>query len=249
MRLTIVGCAGSFPRADSACSAYLVEADGFRLLLDMGNGALGSLQQHIDMYAFDALLVSHLHGDHCFDACTYVVARRYTDKAPLPTVPLYAPDGTLDRFSRAYEINPEETDLRDVYDERVLTPGQLDIGPFHVTLDRMNHPVETYGVRLEEGGRTLTYSADSGRSDPLVALARDADVFLCEASYNSGRANPPNLHLTGAEAGDHATRAGAGRLLLTHLTSWSDPDRTLAEAQGAYAGDVSVVGSGDCYDI
>lgn len=249
MRLTIVGCAGSFPRPDSACSAYLIEADGFRLVLDMGNGALGALQRHIDMYDFDALLVTHLHGDHCFDACTYVVARRYTDKAPLPTVPLYAPTGALDRFSRAYETNGDEADLHDVYDEHVLTPGRLEIGPFQVTVDRMNHPVETYGVRLEQGGRTFAYSADSGRSDRLVALARDADLFLCEASYNAGRENPPDLHLTGAEAGEHAARAGTGRLLLTHLTSWSEPERTLTEAKGTYDGDVSIVAAGDSHDV
>jgi ribonuclease BN (tRNA processing enzyme) len=249
VRLTIVGCAGSFPRADSACSAYLVEADGFRLLLDMGNGSLGALQQHIGLYDLDALFISHLHGDHCFDACSYVVARRYAPEGRLAPLPLYAPAGTLARFGRAYEINPVGAHLDEIYDERVLAKGELDIGPFRACIERVNHPVDTYGVRLEHGGRVLAYSADSGPTGVLADLARDADVFLCEATFDSDQPNPPNLHLTGAEAGEHAAQAGAGRLLLTHLTSWSDPARTLDEARSSYDGKVAVVASGDSYDV
>lgn len=77
MKLTVVGCSGSFPSAESACSSYLVEADGFRLLLDMGNGALGELQRHIGLYDLDAIFLSHLHADHCIDMCGYFVARYY----------------------------------------------------------------------------------------------------------------------------------------------------------------------------
>ncbi len=249
MKLTIVGCAGSFPRADAACSAYLLEADGFRLLLDMGNGALGALQRHIGLFDLDALLVSHLHGDHCFDACTYVVARRYCQEAPLPTIPLYAPAGTLDRFSRAYEVQPGNAKLEDVYEERALAPGALDIGPFRLTVDRMNHPVETFGVRVEHDGSTLAYSADSGPTAALEGLARGVDVFLCEATFSDLQANPPDLHLTGGEAGRFATLAGVGQLLLTHLTTWSDPRLTHEAAAGAYDGPTRIVASGETYDI
>ena len=79
MRLTVVGCSGSFPGPDSAASCYLVEADGFRVLLDLGNGALGPLQRYADIYAVDAVLVSHLHSDHFIDLCSYYVALRYRD--------------------------------------------------------------------------------------------------------------------------------------------------------------------------
>ena len=69
------------------------------------------------------------------------------------------------------------------------------------------------------------------------------------ATFHSGRRNPPNLDLTGTEAGEHATRAGAGRLLLTHPTSWTDPEKILGEARGSYDGPASIVASGDSYDI
>ena len=91
MKLTILGCAGSFPSADAPCSAYLIEADGFQLLLDFGTGALSTLQQVTGLYSIDAIMLSHLHADHMFDACSYVVARRYAPCGPKPPLPVYAP--------------------------------------------------------------------------------------------------------------------------------------------------------------
>lgn len=250
MKLTIVGCAGSFPNPDSACSAYLVEADGFKLLVDMGNGSLGTLQRHIGLHDLDAVFISHLHGDHCLDLCAYAVARRYAPEGPFPQLPIYGPTGTVQRLASAYDVHGlDDRQLDDVYAEHVLRPGTLEVGPLLLQVDRVNHPVETYAVRVSHGGRSLTYSADTGESAALVALARDTDALLCEASFTSERPNPPDLHLTGGQAGEHAARAEAGRLLLTHLTAWSDADRTLGEAKAAYDGDAVVVASGESYDI
>lgn len=249
MKLTVVGCAGSFPNPDSACSAYLVEAAGFLLLLDMGNGSLGALQRHIGLYDLDAVVLSHLHGDHCLDLCAYAVARRYAPDGPFGRLPVYGPAGTVQRLASAYEVNRSDGKLDDVYEEYVLRPGALEIGPLQLQLDRVNHPVETYAMRLSHGGRSLTYSADTGESAALTTLAKDTHTLLCEASFTSDRSNPPDLHLTGRQAGEHATRAGAGRLLLTHLTAWSDADQTLGEAKATYDGDAVVVASGESYDI
>jgi ribonuclease BN (tRNA processing enzyme) len=89
MRLTVIGCAGSFPRADSPASCYLVEHDGFRLLLDMGNGSLGALQRHVAPTDVDAVLVSHLHTDHCVDLCSLDVYLRYHPDGRRPSVPVW----------------------------------------------------------------------------------------------------------------------------------------------------------------
>ena len=113
----------------------------------------------------------------------------------------------------------------------------------------MNHPVETYGMRISAGGRTVAYSADSGACDELVKLAREADLFLCEASYLEGDDNPPDIHLTGKEAGAHAARADVGRLVLTHLVPWGDADRTLGEATTAFSGDIAVASTCAVFDI
>jgi ribonuclease BN (tRNA processing enzyme) len=248
MRLTVLGCAGSFPGPESACSAYLVEAEGFRLLIDFGSGSMSALQRYSDMNTVDAIILSHLHGDHMLDACTYVVVRRYDPTGPKPPVPVYAPLGAAERIASAY--SPDNEAMDDVYTFYGLQPGTFPIGPFSVTVDRVNHPVETYGVRIEHGGKVLTYSADTAPCEALLRLATGADLFLCEASYLDGADNPPGLHLTGGEAGEAATKADVGRLLLTHLIpAWFSEASIVDAASAAYTGPVEVVRPGARYDL
>ena len=108
----------------------------------------------------------------------------------------------------------------------------------------MNHPVETFGFRVEHAGWRLAYSADTGESEALVRLAAGADVLLCEASFLDGQDTRPDLHLTARQAAAHAARAGVGQLVLTHLVPWNDRNRTLAEADGIYRGPLSLATSG-----
>ncbi|HET6211941.1 MAG TPA: MBL fold metallo-hydrolase [Micromonosporaceae bacterium] len=248
MRLTVLGSAGSFPGPESACSAYHVEADGFRLLIDFGPGSISALQRYAGLLSIDAILLTHLHCDHILDACNYVVVRRYAPDGPYPPVPMYAPAGAPDRLATAY--SPDEGGLDDVYTFYGLQPGTFPIGPFTVTVDQMNHPVETYGVRLEHGGKALAYSADTAPCDALVRLAQGADLFLCEASYIDGMENPPDLHLTGREAGEHATKAGVGRLVLTHLVpAWGSEAVSYEAAAGAFGGPVDIARPGMRYQL
>ncbi|WP_415647706.1 MBL fold metallo-hydrolase [Stackebrandtia soli] len=252
MTLTVVGCSGSFPGPDSPCSAYLIRADGFTLLLDFGSGSLGALQKYVDPYGIDAIVLTHMHADHFMDACPYVVMRRYSPDAPYPPVPLYGPAGVEERVSAAYGGLGEHgcSRLSDVYDFRTLTPGSFELGPLTMTVDHVAHPVETFGVRLEHGGRSLVYSSDTGPCEAVERLADHCDVFLCEASYLEDRENPSGVHLTGRQAGEAATKAGARRLLLTHLVrAWGSEPQTLAEATAAYTGRIDVVHSGDVFEI
>ena len=248
MRLTVLGCAGSFPGPESACSAYLVEADGFRLLIDFGSGALSALQRYAGLNSIDAILLTHLHCDHILDAVTYVVVRRYAPEGPYPPLPVYAPAGAPERITSAY--SQEETSVDDVYTFYGLQPGSFPIGPFAVTVDRVNHPVETYGVRLEWGGRVLCYSSDTAPCEALLRLAHGADLFLCEASYLDGMDNPPDLHLTGREAGETATKAEVGQLLLTHLVAaWGSEADTFDAASAAFVGPVEIVRPGATFQV
>lgn len=248
MKLTILGCAGSFPGPEAACSAYLVETDGFRLLMDFGSGSLSALQRYAGLHAIDAILITHLHCDHILDACPYVVVRRYGPEGPYPPLPMYAPAGAPDRLARAYSI--DEGPVDDVYTFHGLRPGTFEIGPFTVTVDRVAHPVETYGVRLEQDSRVLTYSSDTGPCEALDRLAAGADLFLCEASYLDVPTNPPDLHLTGREAGEVAAKAGVGRLLLTHLVpAWGSEALTYEAACATFNGPVEVVRPGSRYRL
>jgi ribonuclease BN (tRNA processing enzyme) len=248
VRLTVVGCSGSYPGPDSPCSSYLLEHDGHRLLLDMGNGALGALHRHIDPVTLDAVVLSHLHSDHCIDLATYYVVRNYHPAGRLPLLPLHGPAGTLDRLTQAYGLDGD-VDMAGVYDFREVTPGTFDSGPFRITADRVNHPVESFAYRIEAGGKVLTYSGDSAESENLIRLAQGSDLFLCEASFTEGRDTYPDVHLNGREAGEHATRAGATRLLLTHIPPWTDGQINLAHAKKAYDGPVELARPDAVYEV
>ena len=247
MKLTVLGCAGTFPGPDSPCSSYLIEHDGFRLVVDLGSGAVGALQRHIGLLDVDAVYVSHLHADHCLDLVAYSYARlHHPDGAP-PPLPVYGPAGTEERIHGAFEARPRGA-LAEVYDFREVATGSQELGPFSLTSARMNHPIECHALRIEAGGRSLVYSGDTGHSEALVTLARDCDLLLCEASWTDGPQRPPGIHLSGREAGEHAARAGARRLLLTHLVAWTDPGAVLDEARSSYGGPVELARCGQGYD-
>jgi len=253
MRLTVLGCAGSFPGPDSACSAYLIEVEDsaerkFRLMLDFGTGSLSALQRYASLTAIDAILLTHLHPDHVLDAASYVVVRRYAPDGPYPPLPVYAPAGAAERLAAAYGSVGEEP-LDDVYNFHDLKPGTFTIGPLSVSVDRVNHPVETFGVRIEHDGKVLAYSADTAPCNALIRLAQDADLFLCEASYIDGEDNPPDLHLTGRDAGEAATKANASRLVLTHLVAaWGSEAKAYEAAASVFAGPVEIARAGAKFD-
>ncbi|MEV4093507.1 MBL fold metallo-hydrolase [Streptosporangium saharense] len=249
MKLTIIGCSGSFPGPDSPASCYLLEAEGFRMLLDFGNGSLGALQRHIGLYDVDAICLSHLHADHCLDICPYHVVRTYSPRGPLPRLPVHAPADAPRRLAAAYGM-PKEPGLETAFDFVRLSPGVFEVGPFQVTAAPVNHPVETYGFRVSHGGRSIAYSADTGESAELVKLASGADLFLCEASFVEGPAQPADLHLTGRQAAEHAAAADAGTLVLTHLVPWNSTEQVLDEAsRGGFAGRIELARSGAHYDL
>lgn len=246
MKLTIVGCSGSAPGPASPASCYLVEQDGFRLVLDLGNGSFGPLQSYADPAGIDAVFLSHLHADHCLDAAPFVVWHRYSGRSTKKLVPLYAPVGAERRLALAYDL--DGNGLTDVFDFVPVGPGSFTLGPFEVTLARTAHPIECYAIRLSAGGRSLVYTGDTGPCERVVELARGADLLLAEAAHPPGPGLPPGLHLTGREAGEHAAAAGVGRLLLTHVPSWVDEIGQLFAASRVFP-ETELVRQGATYEV
>jgi ribonuclease BN (tRNA processing enzyme) len=248
VRLTIIGCAGSYPSASSAASCYLVEAEGFGLVLDLGSGALGPLARHTDIYRIGAIALSHLHPDHCFDVCSYFVARRFHPEGPFPRIPIFGPQQTEQRLARAYAVT-ELPDLSTEFDFRAYPDESFRIGPFTARAALVEHPVPTYAIRLEHDGSSFAYSGDTGPTPVLVELAKSADLLLCEATFRPGDDNPAGMHLTASEAGEHASEAGARRLVLTHLPPWVPGEDSAAEARESFPGEVSVAVAGATYEL
>ena len=236
------------PGPDSPASSYLVEADGFRLLLDLGNGALGALQGHATFADINAVLLSHLHPDHCLDLCSLYVACRYGPDAGGPAIPVWGPSGTAERMARAYGLAPEPG-MRETFDFRGYPDGPFKVGPLEVRAAPVVHPVPAYALRVEHDGRCVAYSGDTAPTPALVDIASGADLFVCEASFRDGEDNPAGLHLTGREAGQHAMAAGVGRLIVTHIPPWGHPAAAVAGASDAFGGPVTAARSGLILDV
>jgi len=242
VQVTVVGWAGSFPGPASPASCYLIDTGDFRLVLDLGSGALGALQLYSQLAEIDAVCLSHLHADHCLDMCGLSVAQNYHPDGPRAPIPVYGPAGTAERLRLA--LGSDHLGMANAFEFASLAPGTIEIGPLRITTAHMNHPVETFGFRIEHGGKALAYSADTGPCDDLVTLADGADVLLSEASFIDGPDLPPDLHLTARQAAGHAARAGVGELVLTHLVAWNDPAVSLAQASDAFGGALQLASSG-----
>jgi ribonuclease BN (tRNA processing enzyme) len=244
LRLTILGCSGSYPGPDTACSGYLVEGGGVTIALDLGPGTLANLQHHIGLGDLDAVLLSHGHPDHWTDLAGLVVASKYV--LGRQGVPVY---GTTDTRIRAAAMMGDElgptVDWRDVTDGDFITVGGLAI-EFSAT----DHYVETLAMRITDGDRTLAYSADTGPGWSFDAFGGPApDLALCEATTLAADQRDGFLHLSARQAGDMARAAGVGRLVLTHQMPGGDPDTFAAEGTEAFGAAVSVARVHDVFTV
>lgn len=251
MRMTVIGCSGSYPGPDSTASCYLLEAEhdgrSWRVLLELGNGALGALHNYIDPLTVDAVLVSHLHSDHCLDLCGFYVMRKYHPLGPQPRIPVWGPADTADRMARAYDL-PLDPGMHEEFDFRPFE-GPFSIGPFAIEPIEVDHPVDAFGLRITADGATIGYSGDTGPCTGFDRVAEGAQLLLAEASFRASDDNPPHLHLTGTDCADAANRGGAERLVLTHIPPWHDKKYALAEAEAVYDGPVELARSGAVYEL
>jgi ribonuclease BN (tRNA processing enzyme) len=234
MRLTVLGGSGAFPPPGGACSGYVVEQEGFRLLVDPGYATLPRLP--CAPAEVDAVLVTHAHPDHCADLNPLLRAR-VLPRTGVPPLPVWSLPGALDAVL-ALEPGPM---LDGSYVLHDLAP--VAVGPFDVVPVEVPHFVPCAGVRLTAGGRTLAYPGDSRPDPAVVRLATGADLFLAEASFPAEVPEAQRAGLTSAvDASRQATWAGVGRLVLTHVMPVTSPDEVLAAAEFDGPVDVAVPG-------
>jgi ribonuclease BN (tRNA processing enzyme) len=247
VRLTVVGCSGSIPGPDSPASSYLLEHRGFRVVVDMGHGSLGALQRYIALHEVDAVVLSHLHPDHCIDLTAFHVAHRYGGYPFAGPVPVYGPSGTAQQVAAGYGMTSTRP-LHGSFTFRELSSA-ASVGPFGVRAERVAHPVEAYAVRFEADGASLVYSGDTGPCRALDDLADGVDVLLAESSFVHGEDNARDLHLTGRDAGAAARDAGAGRLLITHVPPWHDREDARREASEVFDGPIDCATAGMSVEV
>jgi ribonuclease BN (tRNA processing enzyme) len=231
MRITTLGSNGTYPTPSHPTAGYLLQHEGTSVWMDTGSGTFAALQSVIDFATLDALVISHVHADHCIDVLGYFYAVRYGNR-PRTGIPTYVPGGLVERL-KGFLGDPDH-ELGETLDFRVMADGdRVTVGEIGFEFAITDHPVPTLGMRAEaSNGRVLAYSADTGPQGDWSRIATGADLFLCEATFQGATAEKPwSHHLTAGEAGQIARQAGVGALILTHIWPSLDPDRSLQEAE------------------
>lgn len=262
MELTVLGCCSGMPEGGEASSGYLVAGGGTTVLLDCGPGIATALGAHGGPTGLGAVVVSHLHLDHCYDLlpigkALLSLGMDYPGAPPGPVdpiapVPLYLPAGCADLLRRWAELFPVPTlpfldRAFDVaFDVREYHPGDaIIVGGLDLEMHGLAHGAPNCGTRVTDGAASLAYTGDTGVTPALEVLARDVDLFVAEASLAETDRGPQG-HLSGADAGRAAAAGGARSLLLTHWTS-QDPSWRASrgeDARSVYDGPVHLAHAG-----
>ena len=253
MKVTILGKWSPFAPPGGACPGYLVEADGARLLLDCGNGVIAALHRTGDTHDLAGAVISHLHPDHFSDVYALFNALRF-DRYPAPAappLPVYAPAVAPQALPAALPRPESRVEFLERFDFRAIEGGEGTIGPFTLRFAPTLHPEPCHAVEIRAAGRRMVYTADTGPSETVEALAAGADLLLSECTLLEGTEElaVPLGHLTGRMAGALAARAGVRRLLLTHFFTPRHAVKDSIAAAAKEFGQVSAVDEGSTYEV
>lgn len=239
MELTVIGHWGGYPKVGEASTGYLLEHEGFKLLLDCGSAVLSQLQQYIKPSQLDAVIISHYHPDHVADIGVLQHAL------------------LIDKYLEGYEKNlpiyghqEDEIGFQSLTYKNITTgiPYKADevlhIGPFQISFIRTIHPVPCYAMRISANGKSLIFTADTAYFLDLVGFSKGADLLLCESNYYKNMKNVAVNHMTSQQAGKLANLAQVKSLILTHLPHFGDHQQLLQEAREEFPADIKLASAG-----
>jgi ribonuclease BN (tRNA processing enzyme) len=262
VQVTVLGKSPSWQDAAGACSGYLVEEDGFRLLLDCGNGVFSKLRRICDYVDVDAVVISHLHADHFLDLVPYSYALSYAPRQqPVPVAgwpgtddparpELYVPSGATGVFRAIVGCWGNDDLIEKAFRlHEYSASDELVLGPLRIRFCEVPHYTVTYAVELSSNGSRFTFGADCSPNQQLVQFAQDTDVLMIEATLPRPERTGVRGHLTPGEAGEHGRLAGARRLVLTHYSDEMDREWARAQAVGSYGGPVELAQEGAVYTV
>jgi ribonuclease BN (tRNA processing enzyme) len=248
VKLTVLGASGTWPNPGAATSGYLVQHDGFNLWVDAGTGTLANLQRHIDLGEIHGIVISHEHPDHFVDLYPCFYARHYGEIGE-PGLPLFVPTDFTQKLADVVSIDSQVV-MRHAFAFTEITPGEsFEVGPFRVKTEPMAHlGIPALGFRMSADGVVFAYTGDTGPTHRVEDIARDADLFLTEATWQDREDLLP-FHLSSRQAAIHARDAGVARLVLTHIWPTLDKDISRRQAAEEYAGPIDLATEGATFEV
>ena len=225
MECRVIGMWGGFPKKNGPCSGYLIQHEGFSLLIDCGSGVLSKLQNYIDLNDINHVILTHYHYDHFSDIGTYLFSRLVNTQLGRATEELcvYGPDDE----GMKKQVEDVAYCRFNLFDEK----SQLEIGPFTCTFMRNIHPVETYSIKIVCENKSIVFTSDTSFTEELVSFAANSDLLITECSLYEGMDGAGSGHMTSEHAGILAYQSKAERVLLTHLPHFGDLNHLVVSAR------------------
>ena len=218
VRIQFLGSGSAFSDGGRMNAAIHVTAPGVSLLLDCGGSALPGIKKHIDPATIEAIAITHLHGDH-FGGIPFLVIEQHFTGRKKPLVVGGPP--SLEKRLRAEEqaLYPDfygPTTLGFPFTTVVLGAKPTDLGGARVSALPVRHVAmsEPHGLRVEVAGKLIAYSGDARFTPELVAVAKGADLFICESTFFE-RDDPS--HISYRDLMAHRDEFEAKRIVLTHM--------------------------------
>ena len=244
MKVTIIGMWNSFPNGTEPTSGYLLEKDGFRILLDAGSGIAGGIQKYINIHDLDYIILSHYHHDHAGDAEAFMLARRVARqlKRVDRNLKIYGPEsGAAAKAIRRMKY----TTFLPVKAHKAYT-----IGPFRFEFHRNEHSVETYAIRVtDKEGAVCVYTSDTCYRGSLVRFSFGADLLLVDSKLYEGFDGKVEGHMNAEEAGRLASKADVQQTVLTNLPHHGEREVLLDSAKQHPAGKIMLAEAGMTVEI
>ncbi|QXE02685.1 MBL fold metallo-hydrolase [Terribacillus sp. DMT04] len=238
MKVTVIGFWGAYPGWESASSCYLVEKDGYALLLDCGSGALSRMPGFIDPKKLDAVVLSHYHPDHVADigALQHVWQVQNSLKGTEDVLPIYAHEeneagfkNLTHKFTKGIAYKPDEI---------------LSVGPFVISFMKTKHPVPCYGMRISDGESDIVYTADSSYLDEWAEFSKGADLLITDCNFYQDQDGEAAGHMNSLQVGGIAEQAGVKTLFLSHLPHFGEHRQLLEQASSVFGGKVNLAYEG-----
>ncbi|WHY73301.1 MBL fold metallo-hydrolase [Fictibacillus enclensis] len=239
MKLTVIGYWGGYPGKGEATSGYLLQHNGFNLLIDCGSGVLSGLQSYIQPEELDAVILSHYHHDHVADIGVLQYARLVQSflQSGVETLPIYGHNEDQQGFANL--TYREATKGVAYFPEESLT-----VGPFSIAFQKTKHPAVCYGMRITAGDQTIVYTADSAYLLEFIPFSTGADLLISECNFYSDQDGSGPGHMNSHDAGNLAEASGVPFLLLTHLPHFGDRKQLVSQAGEKYAGRIEAAYAG-----
>ena len=248
MKLTIIGNNGGYPRAGGVGMGMLLQSGEANILLECGAGVVSKLQQFVQLYRIDIIIISHLHADHYSDlgVFRYATQMHLRDSLRSEKPKLYLPEGCIEKLDILFQGISDNFEIITISETRQFREGNLILSFMKVPHSKTK---KCYATKIEADSKKIVYSGDTGYFDKLKLFAANADLFICEAGVEEKfKEFAQGRHLTPKQAAEIAKQANVKQLLLTHIYPLTSYETIRGEAKEIIT-NVEVALEGETYKI